>query len=71
LYPTPVVDHTGLNGVYKINLNFAPPGPDGKPMGDGPDLFSAVELQLGLKLDQRKEDVETIVIDHIEQPEPN
>jgi uncharacterized protein (TIGR03435 family) len=71
LYPTPAVDHTGLDGVYKINLDFAPPVPDGKPIGDGPDLFSALESQLGLELGQRKEPVETIVIDHIQPPNPN
>jgi hypothetical protein len=46
-------------------------GPDGKPIGDGPDLFSALESQLGLELGQRKEPVETIVIDHIQPPNPN
>jgi len=69
--PTPVVDHTGLTGPYKITLNFSPSTPDGKLIGDGPDIFSAVESQLGLKLDQRKENVEMVIVDHIEQPEAN
>jgi uncharacterized protein (TIGR03435 family) len=73
-YLTPVVDRTGLKGLYKLTLNFAPGlynVPGVAPQGDGPDIFSAVEAQLGLKLEQRKEPVETVVIDHIEQPEAN
>lgn len=71
LYPNLVVDRTGLTGLYKITLDFSPPNGRGGLLGDGPDVFSAVESQLGLKLDQRKEEVEMIVIDHLEQPEAN
>ncbi len=72
LYPTLVVDHTGLSGgLYKITLDFSPPNGVGGLLGDGPDAFSAVESQLGLKLEDRKQQVEVIVIDHLEQPEAN
>jgi len=71
LYPMLVVDHTGLTGTYAIGLDFAAPLPDGKLLGDGPDVFSAVESQLGLKLDQREEPVEMIVVDHIQPPDAN
>jgi uncharacterized protein (TIGR03435 family) len=73
-YLTPVVDRTGLQGLYRLTLNFAPGlynVPGVAPQGDGPDIFSAVESQLGLKLEQRKEPVEVMVIDYIEQPEAN
>jgi uncharacterized protein (TIGR03435 family) len=73
-YLTPVVDRTGLEGLHKLTLNFAPGlynVPGVAPQGDGPDIFSAVEAQLGLKLEQRKEPIEMIVIDHIEPPDAN
>ena len=71
LYPTLVVDRTGLRGLYKITLDFSPPNGRGGLLGDGPDAFSAVESQLGLKLEDRKEPVEVIVIDRLEPPEAN
>lgn len=71
LFPTLVVDHTGLNGRYKIDLDFSPPNGRGGLLGDGPDAFSAVESQLGLRLDPRKEPVEVVVIDDVEQPDAN
>jgi uncharacterized protein (TIGR03435 family) len=74
LYPTPVVDKTGLEGIYRFTLNFAPGPyniPGVEPRGDGPDIFSAVESQLGLKLEQRKEPIEFVVIDHVEAPDAN
>ena len=41
------------------------------PDATGPSLFTALQEQLGLKLEARKEPVDVIVIDHIEQPSPN
>ena len=73
-YQTPVVDRTGLEGIYRFSLNYAQGlynYPGVQPQGDGPDIFSAVESQLGLKLEQRKEPLDFIVIDHIEPPDPN
>jgi uncharacterized protein (TIGR03435 family) len=54
--------------------------PDGGQTGDAnvaqaaataPSLFTALQEQLGLKLEARKEPTDVIVIDHIEQPSPN
>ena len=81
-----VVDKTNLIGKYDINLDFAreqgqfqaPPG--GAPSGlppltpidpSGPSLFTALQEQLGLKLESQKGPVEMIVIDHIERPSEN
>ena len=62
----PVVDMTDLNGNYSFVLYFAPEGPNAS---DGPDpgIFSAVQEQLGLRLEARKAPVDLVVIDHAEK----
>lgn len=80
-----VVDKTGLSGRYDIKLNWSPDsdlGPghalvnDGQspltpPAPAGPSIFTAVQEQLGLKLEPGKAPVQVLVIDHVEQPAPN
>jgi uncharacterized protein (TIGR03435 family) len=56
---------TGIEGVFDIELNWAPD--DSKENASGPSIFSAVQEQLGLKLDQRKSPMEIIVVDHAEK----
>jgi uncharacterized protein (TIGR03435 family) len=64
----PVVDQTGLHGVYKFDLTWTPTNrPDESIDPPGVSLFDALQEQLGLKLDQRKAPVDRIVIDHIER----
>jgi uncharacterized protein (TIGR03435 family) len=74
-----VQDKTGLTGVYEFDLQWTPdqlPGgrggdlPPGFPTIDpnGPSIFTAVQEQLGLKLDSQKLPVEVLVIDHAEHP---
>ena len=66
-----IVDNTGLAGRYEIDLEFDQfPASNTRPH-DKPDLFSAVQQQLGLKLENRKQPFETIVIDHMEKPSEN
>jgi uncharacterized protein (TIGR03435 family) len=51
-----------------------PPGSDAAPppsAARGPSIFTAAQEQLGLKLEEHKEPVDVIVIDHMEQPSPN
>jgi uncharacterized protein (TIGR03435 family) len=72
----PVVDKTGLTGKYDISLHWAPdPGPtspdSASPDDSGPSIFTALEEQLGLKLEPSKGTVATLIIDHIEPPSPN
>jgi uncharacterized protein (TIGR03435 family) len=77
----PVIDETGLTGFYDFKLEWTPepsPGlaaaPDAAanlPPSNGPDLFTAVREQLGLKLDSRKGPIEVMVIDHVERPSEN
>jgi len=79
-----VVDKTGLTGNYAFSLHWTPdadeqarlhasatPGAElagGAPAVSGPPLLTAVEQQLGLKLQPKTETVPVLVIDHVEQP---
>jgi uncharacterized protein (TIGR03435 family) len=64
----PVIDKTGLLGNYDWTLVWDPdPGVD----STSPSLFTAVQEQLGLKLDPQKGPVETLVIDSVEKPSEN
>ena len=76
-----VVDRTGLTGTFDISLRFRrpepPPGavaaglsvPESDP--DFPPLETAVQEQLGLRLDAIREPADVLVIDHVERPTPN
>jgi uncharacterized protein (TIGR03435 family) len=63
-----VVDKTGLTGQYAFMLEWAPE--EGAP-GDLPSLFTAIQDQIGLKLEPQKAPVDTIVIDRADKPSPN
>lgn len=58
----PVIDKTGLTGSYDINLTYAPLN---NPAADStrPDIFTAIQEQLGLKLVPAKVPVDYLVID--------
>jgi hypothetical protein len=64
----PVIDKTGLTGMFDIHLEFAG---DNAPDATGASIFTAVEEQLGLKLTSDKGPVEVLVIDRIERPSAN
>lgn len=69
-----VVDKTGLAGEFAVKLSFTPvapavPSPDAA--NSGPDIFTAIQEQLGLKLQSDKGPVEVLVIDHAERPSEN
>jgi len=66
----PVVDKTGLDGVYswKLDLSAFAAG----DMTDGlPITFAALRDQLGLKLERTKSPVDVLVIEHVEKPSAN
>jgi uncharacterized protein (TIGR03435 family) len=78
----PVLDRTGLTGRYDFQMEWTPDnGPcaapaDGASPGagsstDGPSIFTALQEQLGLKLDSTKAPVEIVVVDHAEKAEGN
>jgi uncharacterized protein (TIGR03435 family) len=76
-----VVDKTGLAGTYDWELSYAPdrrmagrsdfpPVPSGATMPaiEGPSIFTALQEQLGLKLDSQQGPVDVLVVDRAEQP---
>jgi uncharacterized protein (TIGR03435 family) len=63
----PVVDETGLTGKYNFTLVFSPDLAD----TTGPSIFTAVQEQLGLKLESGKGPVEMVVIDSAGKPSAN
>lgn len=67
----PVQDFTGLTGVFDFTLTWTPdasvaPGDASEPVS-GPSIFTAIQEQLGLKLEARKGSIEVLVIDHAER----
>jgi uncharacterized protein (TIGR03435 family) len=60
----PVIDKTGLTGVYDITLKFAPMT---DPNSLLPSIFTAVQEQLGLKLQPQKVPTNFLVIDHVDR----
>ncbi len=63
----PILDRTGLTGTFDVNLEWTP---DENPDA-GPSIFTALEEQLGLKLETRKGPVDVLVIDRVERPTEN
>jgi uncharacterized protein (TIGR03435 family) len=75
-----VVDKTGLTDTFEFDLSWTPDQllqPNVAPNGDqqagtpGPSLFTAMEEQLGLKLESQKGPGEVLVIDKVEKPAEN
>jgi uncharacterized protein (TIGR03435 family) len=75
-----VVDRTGLTGNWDADLTFAldqnratPPGVDSPapPDPNAPSIFTAVQEQLGLKLESTKAPVDVLAIDQVEPPSPD
>ena len=81
-----VVDKTGLHGSYSFEFHWTPEMPPGMKMpardgqgnqgaapseSSGPSLFTALQEELGLRLEPSTAPVDTIVIEHIEQPTEN
>jgi uncharacterized protein (TIGR03435 family) len=64
----PVLDKTGLTGFYQFELRYANEvSPSQEESPAGPSVFTAVQEQLGLKLESKKGPVEVLVIDHAEK----
>jgi bla regulator protein BlaR1 len=73
----PVLNQTGISGVFDFSINFTPD--DATPVfpraqldgPSGPSFFTAIEEQLGLKLEPTKARMPMLVIDQVEHPKPN
>jgi len=63
-----VVDRTGLSGNWQFILTFAP---EGATDPNVPAFFTALQEQLGLKLESTKAPVDVVVIDRVERPTPD
>ena len=78
-----VIDNTNLTGLFDIQLQYtpdtalaspgsAPPSPQtAPPLPSAPSLFTALQEQLGLKLDSARATVQVLVIDSAQKPESN
>jgi uncharacterized protein (TIGR03435 family) len=72
----PVIDKTGISGLFDIYLEFVPDSTD--PGGAtaasdpaGPSIYTALQEQLGLKLEPAQGPAEFVIIDHVERPSGN
>ncbi len=63
----PVLDRTGVSGVFDIDLKWA----SNSDTDAGPTIFTAIQEQLGLKLESAKVPADVLVIDHVEKPSEN
>jgi uncharacterized protein (TIGR03435 family) len=71
-----VVDKTGLTGRYDVSLRWsreAPPSADGSTPAEavGPSIFTALQEQLGLKLEPIKVETKILVVDSVDRPSAN
>jgi uncharacterized protein (TIGR03435 family) len=67
----PVLDRTGFAGSFKVDLEFAPVTPRSDTDNTKPSIFTALEEQLGLRLQSQKGSEEVLVIDHVDRPSEN
>jgi uncharacterized protein (TIGR03435 family) len=74
----PVLDRTAIAGDFNYEFVFAPPpdteaiiANDGVPVMTTPSLFTALEEELGLKLESARAPVEVLVIEYVEKPSEN
>ncbi len=75
----PVTNNTGLTAHYDFELKWTPDSPagadaDGKAAPTdvaGPTVFTALEEQLGLRLESRKGPMEMLIVDRVEKPSAN
>ena len=83
----PVIDRTGLIGGFDFDVRWTPDTLPARPPGtpadqpfrmngveidpNGPSIFTAIQEQLGLKLESTRGPVDVLVVDHIERPTPD
>jgi uncharacterized protein (TIGR03435 family) len=65
-----VADETGIEGVFDFDLEWSPEETPAD-LAAAPSIFTAIQEQLGLKLESAKGPVKVLVIDHVEKPDAN
>jgi uncharacterized protein (TIGR03435 family) len=65
------VDKTGLTGKYDFTLDYVPVAKAATDDSGGPSIFTALQEQLGLKLEPAKAPMDVLVIDSVERPTAN
>jgi uncharacterized protein (TIGR03435 family) len=71
-----VIDKTGLDGFFDVEFSYSTPRPAGADTGaadpgEPPEFFTALQDQLGFKLEPSRTKVEVLVLDHIDPPSEN
>jgi uncharacterized protein (TIGR03435 family) len=74
-----ITDRTQLSGLFDFELTWTPDQPPQLPADaappnidpNGPSIFTALQEQLGLKLESTRGSVDVVVIDHVERPTPD
>jgi uncharacterized protein (TIGR03435 family) len=67
----PIINKTGIAGLYTIHLEFANDRGTADDFAAGPSVFTAVQEQLGLKLEPARGPGMFVVIDSVERPSEN
>jgi uncharacterized protein (TIGR03435 family) len=63
----PVLDETGIKGAFDFTVEFTPEDATPGDAASGPSIFTAIQQQLGLKLEARKGSVEVLVVDRADR----
>jgi uncharacterized protein (TIGR03435 family) len=69
-----VVNQTGLSGRYDLTLRWTPDDAAASASSSSdnlPDIFTAIQEQLGLKVESARGPVPVLVVDSVEKPSPN
>jgi uncharacterized protein (TIGR03435 family) len=67
----PIIDQTGLTGRYDFSFRYTPDESHSTEPNPAPGMFTAIQEQLGLKLEPIKAPIDVFVIDHVERPSEN
>jgi uncharacterized protein (TIGR03435 family) len=67
----PVVDQTGLKGRFDFKLQWTTDDAQAPQPDAPPGLFTAIQEQIGLKLERVKAPADVLVIDHVQRPGAN
>jgi uncharacterized protein (TIGR03435 family) len=75
-----VIDKSGFTELFDVRLDFLPdentpalppPPPGAAPLDSSPSILTAIQQQLGLRLESAKGTVEVMIVDHVERPSAN